>query len=64
MNTFSYIEDILKMISYFPRLVEEEKNEDLKEVPREELKELLKYFKKEKRRGPSEWKICVLWLPI
>jgi hypothetical protein len=48
--------EILKVISYFPRMINEELNEDLYIlVTKEELFSILQYFKKDKSPGPDGW---------
>jgi hypothetical protein len=50
------IGEILKVISYFPRMLEDEDNEELfKEVSREELSKFLSSFQKDRCPGPDRW---------
>jgi hypothetical protein len=52
------IEEILKVASYFPRLVGEEENERMyREVSREELLYVLNSFKKDRSPGPDGWTV-------
>jgi hypothetical protein len=56
------IAEILKVVSYFPRMIDEYKNENLEaEVPKEELKCVLQSFKKTKNPSPHEWTENFTW---
>ena len=47
---------ILKLISFFPRLIDEEENHDLyKEVTKSELLAIMSSFKMDKSPRPGDW---------
>jgi hypothetical protein len=55
------IVEVLKLITYFLGMVNEDVNEMLLEVSKEELKEILESFQKDKSLGLDGWKMeCFL----
>jgi hypothetical protein len=50
------MEEVLKLISFFPRMIEEEDNRDLfHEISKEELLAIIYSFKRDKISSQDEW---------